>query len=88
MPDKPVFTLMAIGEVPDGRLVMEPAGGEYQLPTGKGLRIEVYERWAGATDDDADVTIEHGPGRLTIWLDTQAYRIWNEAGAEITNQAL
>lgn len=79
---------MAIGEVPDGRLVMEPAGGEYELPTGTRLRIDVYERWAGATENDADVTIEHKPGRSIIWLDTLAYRIWNEAGAEITNQAL
>lgn len=89
MPDLPLFTLTAIGDEPNSRLVMEPNGGEYELPPGQRLRIDVYGAASVGLDDfDGDVTIEHSPGRLTLRVASNDFRIWNEAGTEITDQAL
>jgi hypothetical protein len=82
MADEPLYRLFVIGDEPGGRLVMEPAGGQYELPAGRELRIDV-----NASGSNADATIEHQPGFLTVWLDTMEYRIWDD-GVEITNQAL
>jgi hypothetical protein len=42
----------------------------------------------GTADVVADVEIEHRPGSMIVWLVSADYRIWDQAGTEITNQAL
>jgi hypothetical protein len=65
-------------------MVVEPAGGEYDLPAGRHLIVHIYGRSVGPDDKEADVEIERTPGRLTLWIASADYRIWDDAGTEIT----
>jgi hypothetical protein len=64
-------------------LVIEPDAGEYDLPLGQQLLVHVYGRSLGPDDKDADIEIEHSPGRLTIWLASRNYRVFDDRGNEL-----
>jgi hypothetical protein len=73
-----------IGNEAEERLVIEPAGGEYDLALGHPLIVHVYGRSLGPKNKDCDVEIERTPGRLILWIGSDDYRIWDDAGTEVT----
>jgi hypothetical protein len=81
---RPLFTVRVIGNEAEERLVIEPAGGEYDLALGHPLIVHVYGRSLGPKNKDCDVEIERTPGRLILWIGSDDYRIWDDAGTEVT----
>lgn len=71
------------GNEPHGRLLIEPAAGEYDLPRGRQLLVHVYGPSMGPDDKDADIEIEHSPGQMTLWLASGDYRVLDERGNEL-----
>jgi hypothetical protein len=53
------------------------------LVSGDELLIYVFGRSDRA--EDADVEVARGDGRITIWITSAQYRVWNKVGAELRN---
>jgi hypothetical protein len=83
MEREPSFTVRVFGEEPSCTVVFEPLGSEHELVRGDELLIHVF----GRSDrvEDADVEVASGDGRITIWITSARYRVWNKAGAELRN---
>jgi protein involved in polysaccharide export with SLBB domain len=80
MEDEPAFTVRVVGEEPRCTVALEPVGSEYELVAGDALLIHVYGR--STREEDADVEVIRSDGRLTLWIASTDYRVWDKAGTE------
>jgi hypothetical protein len=65
-------------------VVIEPAGGEYDLAVDDEVRVSVFGATFGADDPDTDLTVEvqRAEGRITLWVHALNYDVTNKAGKE------
>jgi len=83
MEGEPSFTVRVLAEEPSCTVVFEPLATEHELVSGDELLIHVFGRSDRA--EDADVEVARGDGRITIWITSAQYRVWNKVGAELGN---
>jgi hypothetical protein len=78
---EPSLTWMIWTDEAECTVAFEPVGSEFVLTPGERLRVHVYGR--NDRPEDTDLEIHYSPGRVSVYILGDDYRVWNRAGEEL-----